>query len=646
MFNNKQESRFYNGNPNVKIAGAQQSYTLDQVKKIQKYTTSPCAFINDCVKVISIDKGIIPFHLYPYQERIINAVHNNRFTICKLFRQSGKALPLDTPLATPNGFKPIKDIHPGDIVYGDDGKETLVTAESPIQSLQMYRITFDTGEQIVACKDHQWSVRDRRNSKRNCERVLTTEQIANTNWRNKNKRGYWEYRFYIPNTHPVEYPKRELDIDPYLLGVWLGDGNSRDNRFTFEECNLEFFRQQGITPIITKGQTRIGSKGQNIYTARIQQLSFDNLKKYDLLQNKHIPIDYLLASIDQRVALLQGLMDTDGYIGKKHDCEIAFSIKYKQLCDDVEQLLHSLGIKVFKKYKQSTSSYSLYFYADGTKFDCCRLPYKKANINYNTTSQTRYVNSRTIVDVEKLEDLQLAKCIQVDNARHVYLCGKNYLPTHNSTVIAAYCLWFGIFNDNKDIVILANKLAAAKELFSRIEMMYETLPDYVKPGVKEYNKTSMVLENGSKISCAATSASAIRGRSIGLLICDEFAFLPPGIAEEFITSSFPALSASGTSKLVLISTPYGLNHFYKIWHDSEQGLNDFVHVEGKWQEIHADDDWFETQSKLLGDPVKVAQELECVTGNTKIRIKNKKTGLIEELSIKQLYDRISADTSG
>ena len=305
MFNNKQESRFYNGNPNVKIAGAQQSYTLDQVKKIQKYTTSPCAFINDCVKVISIDKGIVPFHLYPYQERIINAVHNNRFTICKLFRQSGK-----------------------------------------------------------------------------------------------------------------------------------------------------------------------------------------------------------------------------------------------------------------------------------------------------------------------------------------------------STVIAAYCLWFGIFNDNKDIVILANKLAAAKELFSRIEMMYETLPDYVKPGVKEYNKTSMVLENGSKISCAATSASAIRGRSIGLLICDEFAFLPPGIAEEFITSSFPALSASGTSKLVLISTPYGLNHFYKIWHDSEQGLNDFVHVEGKWQEIHADDDWFETQSKLLGDPVKVAQELECVTGNTKIRIKNKKTGIIEELSINQFYDRISTDTSG
>ena len=194
-------------------------------------------------------------------------------------------------------------------------------------------------------------------------------------------------------------------------------------------------------------------------------------------------------------------------------------------------------------------------------------------------------------------------------------------------------------------MILANKLSAAKEMFSRCQQMYEMLPDFIKPGVKEYNKTSMVLENGSKLSCAATSASAIRGRSIALAVVDEFAFLPTGIAEEFITSTFPALSSSTTSKLVLISTPCGLNHFYKIWHDSEQGLNDFIRVQGEWKEAR-DDKWFEEQSKLLGDPVRVAQELECVTGNTKIRIKNKKTGLIKTITINQLYDRISADTSG
>lgn len=90
MREKQQESRFYNGNPNVKVAGAQQSYTLEQVKNIQRYISDPSAFINDCVKVISIDKGIVPFQLYPYQKRIIEAVNNNRFTVCKLFRQSGE----------------------------------------------------------------------------------------------------------------------------------------------------------------------------------------------------------------------------------------------------------------------------------------------------------------------------------------------------------------------------------------------------------------------------------------------------------------------------------------------------------------------------------------------------------------------------
>ena len=90
MFEKKQESRFYNGNPNVKNANVQQSYTLDQVKNIQRYMGDPVTFIDECVKVISIDQGIIPFHPFPYQKRIIEAVNNNRFTICKLFRQSGE----------------------------------------------------------------------------------------------------------------------------------------------------------------------------------------------------------------------------------------------------------------------------------------------------------------------------------------------------------------------------------------------------------------------------------------------------------------------------------------------------------------------------------------------------------------------------
>lgn len=103
------------------------------------------------------------------------------------------------------------------------------------------------------------------------------------------------------------------------------------------------------------------------------------------------------------------------------------------------------------------------------------------------------------------------RIIDAINNNRFTIC-KLFRQAGKSTIVAAYCLWFTIFNDNKDVVILANKLSAAKEMFSRCQQMYEMLPDFIKPGVKEYNKTSMVLENGSKLSCAATSASAIRGR--------------------------------------------------------------------------------------------------------------------------------------
>lgn len=202
-------------------------------------------------------------------------------------------------------------------------------------------------------------------------------------------------------------------------------------------------------------------------------------------------------------------------------------------------------------------------------------------------------------------------------------------------------MWYAIFNNNKEVMILANKLNTAKEIFSRVASMYELLPDFIKPGVKEYNKTSMTFENGSKVGCQATSASAIRGKSISLIVVDEFAFLGSSLAEEFIASTFPALSSSETSKLVLISTPYGLNHFYKIWHDSEQGNNNFVRVEGKWAEARSEA-WFEEQSKLLNnDPVKIAQELECVDGSTMIELYDNETKTTIKLPIREAYKLLS-----
>ena len=189
--------------------------------------------------------------------------------------------------------------------------------------------------------------------------------------------------------------------------------------------------------------------------------------------------------------------------------------------------------------------------------------------------------------------------------------GKLFRQAGKSTIVAAYFAWYVLFNDNKTAVILANKQAIAKEIFSRVQFMIEGLPQWLQQGVVEWNKTSFTLENGSRCIASATSASAVRGMSINLLLLDEFAHLHPNLAEEFVASVFPTISSSQTSKLIIISTPNGLNHYHKLWVDAQNGNNDFACVEGHWQENpDRTQEWADNQLKKLGE-VKYRQEICC-----------------------------------
>ncbi len=189
--------------------------------------------------------------------------------------------------------------------------------------------------------------------------------------------------------------------------------------------------------------------------------------------------------------------------------------------------------------------------------------------------------------------------------------GKLFRQAGKSTIVAAYFAWYILFNENKTAVILANKQAVAIEIFGRVQFIIECLPQWLQQGVVEWNKKSLVLENGSRCIAAATSASAVRGFSVNLLLLDEFAHLKPNLAEEFVASVFPTLSSSESSKLVIISTPNGLNHYYKLWAEAENGKNDFTLVEGRWQENPKRDlEWAQKQRQKLGE-VKYRQEIEC-----------------------------------
>lgn len=179
-----------------------------------------------------------------------------------------------------------------------------------------------------------------------------------------------------------------------------------------------------------------------------------------------------------------------------------------------------------------------------------------------------------------------------------------------TTTAAAYIVWFMNFTEDKTSAILANKQAQAFEIMDRIRFAYENLPKWMQQGIKRWNRGSIELENGSKCFGAATSKSAIRGRSVQCMLLDEFAFVENNQAEEFFTSVFPTLSASVESKLIITSTPCGYNHFYKIWNEAEKGLNGFVPIKCLWHEHpERDQTWYNEQRLVLGE-LKTAQELD------------------------------------
>ena len=196
-------------------------------------------------------------------------------------------------------------------------------------------------------------------------------------------------------------------------------------------------------------------------------------------------------------------------------------------------------------------------------------------------------------------------------------CGK-------STCVTSYICHYITFNQSVTVAILANRLKTAKEeLFSKLQLAYENLPHFLQQGVVEWNKTSFKLENGSRVMCDATSSTAIRGGSYNLLLLDEYAFLPSHVAEEFYTSTYPTISAGTTTKLIIVSTPNGMNHFHKLWVDAnrQEGhklKNKFVPVEVSWNETPIspgspslrDEEWAKEQIANTS-PEQFEQEYGC-----------------------------------
>ena len=183
--------------------------------------------------------------------------------------------------------------------------------------------------------------------------------------------------------------------------------------------------------------------------------------------------------------------------------------------------------------------------------------------------------------------------------------------TGKSTTSVSYLLHYAVFNDNVNIGILANKAATARDLLGRLQTAYENLPKWMQQGIISWNKGSLELENGSRILAASTSASAVRGMSFNILFLDEFAFVPNHIADSFFASVYPTITSGKSTKVIMVSTPHGMNHFYRYWHDAERGKNEYVPTDVHWSEVPGRDDVWKEQTIANTSEQQFKIEFEC-----------------------------------
>jgi len=180
-----------------------------------------------------------------------------------------------------------------------------------------------------------------------------------------------------------------------------------------------------------------------------------------------------------------------------------------------------------------------------------------------------------------------------------------------STIVTSYLLWYVLFNANVNVAILANKAATSREMLQRLQLSYENLPKWLQQGILQWNRGSLELENGSKIMAASTSSSAVRGMSFNVIFLDEFAFVPNHIADQFFSSVYPTISSGKSTKVIIISTPHGMNMFYKLWHDAEKGKNEYIPTEVHWSAVPGRDaEWKEQTIKNTSEQ-QFKVEFEC-----------------------------------
>ena len=382
------------------------------------------------------------------QREVLNSLVGHKKTLVLSCNGSGKDLPLTTPLATPTGWTTMGEVQVGDFILDESGNPTKVLAKSEVFHNELFKMTFSDGAEMVSSGTHLWNTLDFKATARLRQKpgftdyrelwdyteTRETREIAATVKHN----GYRNH--YIPINSALQLDERELPIDPYVLGAWLGDGTSHRPNITLGEDKqhiLERFHAAGYKTKKLKNYLEYSFAGQGF---------LELIRENALWKNKHIPAEYLRASEAQRLELLRGLMDTDGFnLDKGASTGVGVDFMNKQLAEGTVELVRSLGARcsftTARTYLNGEDAGPRYRMVFNPVFDPFSPGSPKSEARPVGGAQQTRRTVRTVVSVEPTPTVP-TQCVMVDSPRNLYLAGPEMLVTHNSFLAARAAVWF------------------------------------------------------------------------------------------------------------------------------------------------------------------------------------------------------------
>lgn len=448
--------------------------------------------------------------------------------------QCGKALALDTPIPTPSGWTTMGALRPGDEVFAKDGTATTVEAISAVMhGHDCYRVEFDDGSHIVADAEHLWEVRDRNkggatvvvDTRSMVARITVGERIA---------------RFSVQVASALRPPRGHLPINPYILGLWLGDGERQHGRIAVGHVDLD----ATWAAISSKGYVATPSYGADAVSFSITHPRHGSLRgllaRAGLLcASKIIPPVYLRAGAAQREELLRGLMDSDGY-GRPGSCECVFVNTEKSLVDGVVELLRTLGYKprvAMSRTRRAGSLCAPCYYVRFTSYDFSRVFSLPRKISHGKEgviphAKTRY---RFIKSISSIPSVPV-RCIRVAHPSHLFLAGEAMIPTHNTDALLLNYVFQTFITNPLDMMMVLPSQAAGRDFserrVKRLIRHNPALADKVLPGRQSQNVFDVKFSSGTMLTISWPTISELSGKPIPIVCLTDYDRMPEDVEGE------------------------------------------------------------------------------------------------------------------